>query len=512
MPIRLSGMISGLDTDAIVKELMSAQSLKKTNVENKKTKAEWKKEKWENLNTKIYALYTEKLSNLKLQGGYLTKKVSSSDEARVKATASNAANGSYSVEVKALASAQYVTGADVSSKGLKKTSLLTEAGMTAGQTITIGTQKKNEETGAMEPATFTLDVTEETTISDLLDKMGEAGLNASFDATAGRFFISAKNSGVSNSFTLSSSNQGEGGLSTLGLGEITEETAKNGLTAADSSSMAILAGSDAEVILNGAHITSATNNISVNGLSLELTGITAEGAPVNLTVGNDVDAVYNKVKEFVKSYNELMKEMYDTYNAPSAKGYNMLTDDEKEAMTEEQVKLWEDKIKNSLLRNDTTLNNLMSVFRTSMQATAEVDGKTYSLASFGIVTGAYTEHGILHINGDSDDGTYADKDDQLRKAIEQDPESVSKALSSIMSGFYNTLTDNMRASSISSALTFYNDKQIQSQITDYEKQITNWEDRLTELEDRYYKQFSAMESSMAKLQSQQQQMANMMGF
>ena len=33
MPIRLSGMASGLDTDAIIKELMSAQSLKKTNIE-----------------------------------------------------------------------------------------------------------------------------------------------------------------------------------------------------------------------------------------------------------------------------------------------------------------------------------------------------------------------------------------------------------------------------------------------------------------------------------------------
>ena len=84
MAIRLSGMISGLDTDAIIKELMSAQSLKKTKIEQNKEKLEWKKEKWEEMNTKIYSLYTEKLSELKLQGTFLTKKVSSLMKVRLR--------------------------------------------------------------------------------------------------------------------------------------------------------------------------------------------------------------------------------------------------------------------------------------------------------------------------------------------------------------------------------------------------------------------------------------------
>ena len=87
MPIRLSGMASGLDTDAIIKELMSAQSLKKTNIEGNKKKLEWKKEKWEEMNTKLYALYTEKLSSLKLQGSYLAHKAASSDESKLSASA-----------------------------------------------------------------------------------------------------------------------------------------------------------------------------------------------------------------------------------------------------------------------------------------------------------------------------------------------------------------------------------------------------------------------------------------
>lgn len=509
MPIRLGGMISGLDTDAIVKELMSAQSLKKTNIENKKTKLDWKKEKWEDLNTKIYSLYTEKLSGLKLQGGYLTKKVSSSDESKVKASASNASNGSYSLEVKQLATSQYVTGADISSKNLKKSSLLTEAGMSAGQTITIGTSKVNSETGVREPVTTTLEITAETTVDDLTSKLAEAGLNASFDTNTGRFYISAKASGEDGKFTISSSITGTGGLEELGLEEITDELASNGRIATDSSQVAVVAAADAKIVLNGALISSSTNSINANGLSLELIGTTASGSPVSLTVGNDVDAVYDKVKDFVKSYNELLTSMYEQYTAKSAKDYHMLSDDEKEAMSDEEVKLWEDKIKSSLLRNDTTLNGLMSVFRSSMMETVEVDGKSYALSNFGIGTGVYTEHGLLHIDGDQDDASYADKTDKLKKALEDDPEGTAKALSQIMSKFYNTLTEKMSVSSISSALTFYNDKQIKSQTDEYDKQLKNWDRKLQDMEDRYYKQFSAMESSMAKLQSQQQQMANM---
>ena len=44
MGIRLTGINSGMDTDSIVQALMSAQSYKKTKIEAKKTKLEWKKE------------------------------------------------------------------------------------------------------------------------------------------------------------------------------------------------------------------------------------------------------------------------------------------------------------------------------------------------------------------------------------------------------------------------------------------------------------------------------------
>lgn len=505
MPIRLGGMASGLDTDAIIKDLMSAQTLKKTNIENSKKKLEWKKEKWEEMNTKLYALYTEKLTPLKLQGGYLLKKADSSNESKATAEATTAANGSYSLKINKLAKAQYVTGARITGHDdLKKSSKITDTGLSVGQKITVKYGKDLTESKEIE-------IKEDMTVSAFVEELNKAGVTASFDEASKRFAISSKDSGADNAFTLSSTVEGAAGLSALGLETVDESLARTGRVASDTSTMAVVAAGDAEAVLNGAVITSASNKITQNGLTIELKGTTGAGEEINLTISNDTDQVYTKIKEFVTSYNELMTEMYGKYSAASAKGYDMLTDDQREAMSDEEEELWDNKIKDSLLRRDDTLNTLMSSFRTAMQKTVEVDGKSYSMASFGIVTGTYTEHGLLHINGDADDKLYADKEDSLKKAYNEDPETVSKVFAEIMSGFYNDMTKQMSASSISSALTFYNDKQIQSQMDDYQKQIDSWARRLEDMEDRYYKQFSKMESSLSSLQQQQSQLAGLMG-
>ena len=112
MPIRISGLTSGLDTDAIVKELMSAQSMKKTKVVKAKTKLEWKQTKWADLNTKLTNLYNNFVSKMQLSSAYKTKKANVSDDSKAKVTAGlNAVNGNYTMEVKNVATTQYLTGA-----------------------------------------------------------------------------------------------------------------------------------------------------------------------------------------------------------------------------------------------------------------------------------------------------------------------------------------------------------------------------------------------------------------
>ena len=73
MAIRITGMYSGLDTESIISELASAQSVKKNKLVKAQTKLSWKQDAWKALNTKIYSFYTNVLDNMRFEGSYLKK-------------------------------------------------------------------------------------------------------------------------------------------------------------------------------------------------------------------------------------------------------------------------------------------------------------------------------------------------------------------------------------------------------------------------------------------------------
>ena len=78
MPIRLSGMQSGLDTEALVSALVLSYRTKKEDYEKAQTKLSWKQDAWKTLNTKIYSLYSS-VGNLKLSSAYNLKSTTVSD-------------------------------------------------------------------------------------------------------------------------------------------------------------------------------------------------------------------------------------------------------------------------------------------------------------------------------------------------------------------------------------------------------------------------------------------------
>ena len=277
--------------------------------------------------------------------------------------------------------------------------------------------------------------------------------------------------------------------------------------------MSYVQSADSEIVLDGAVLSSNSNEFSVNGLTIGLKNVTAEGQSVTLNTTTDTDAVYNMVKDFVKKYNEILEELNEKHDAKSAKGYDPLTDEQKEAMTEDQIEKWETKIKDSLLRRDGTLNGIITAMRSSLFVTTKVDGVAYSLASFGIMTSSdYTEKGKLHIFGDPDDETYSTETNKLKEAIESNPDAVMKTLTDAGQALYEALTKKMERTSLSSALTFYNDKKMDSEQTTYKKQIKEMEKKLTEMEDRYYKKFTAMEKAMTQMQSQTSALSSLTGF
>lgn len=729
MPIRLSGMVSGMDTETLVSALVSGYKLKKDNLVKAQTKLSWKQEKWKTMNTSIYSFYSGKLSAGRLSNAYSLKKstVSNSTVATVTAS-SSAVAGTQKLKVKKLASSGYLTGGTVKD----------------GKANITGSSKLSDITGSTSQGSVTLSVdgkstnielTEDMTVNQFVVKLKDAGVQASFDENNQRFFISSKTSGAKGDFSLTANDTaGNDSLKKLGLyvspnkaskeyeecdrlskltdgstaysnelesmytkvtadevakkyadqynaakkvvdtlkssdtwgtaksidevtasrdqlkadiaanadynkykkaktnsdgstvkdeqgniiyeydteamkkdneelynkynkdtkklesynslisdytknqeimdklydngnGYITlnndtkeavadasntkvvEEVnntntdskakaktlldnkisaakayvaeAASGTTAAGSSTAGTtgavrIVGVDAEIELNGAKFTNNTSTFSINGLTIQATAETKGDESVTITTDTDVDAIYKSIKDMFTEYNKLIKSMDEAYNADSSKGYEPLTDEEKDAMSDKEVEKWETKIKDSLLRKDDTLNSVANTLKNDMASSFIINGKSYALSSFGISTLGYfasggNEKGVYHIDGDKDDTTTSGNEDKLRAAIASDPETVVSFFSQLCNKVYTDLGNKMASSSVSSAYTIYNDKQMNTQYSEYNTKISDAESKVSTWEDYYYSKFSAMESALAKLNSQSSSMSGLFG-
>lgn len=115
--LRMTGMYSGMDTESIVSQLVKTKSTKVTNLKNEQKKLEWKQTAWQDLNSKIYNMYSKTLSNLRLTSAYSKKSTVSSDSTKATVVASEGAvNGTQTLQVNKLAKSGYLTGAKLAGK------------------------------------------------------------------------------------------------------------------------------------------------------------------------------------------------------------------------------------------------------------------------------------------------------------------------------------------------------------------------------------------------------------
>lgn len=277
-------------------------------------------------------------------------------------------------------------------------------------------------------------------------------------------------------------------------------------------------GTDSEILLNGIKYTSSLNTYTINGLSI--TALQATGAgdtnAISITTSTDTQGIYDKVKDFLTQYNALINEITSLYNADSAKGYEPLTDDEKDALSDSEVEKWEQKIKDSLLRRDESLEKVMNAMTSSMSKGYEVNGKTYYLSNFGIKTLGYfnapeNQEYAYHIDGDEDDTATSGNADKLMAMITSDPDTVISFMQQLTSGLYDAVGEKMKSSTLSSSYKVYNDKEMASEYSDYTDLIKKWEEKLQDKEDYYYNKFSAMETALSKLNSQTSSLSSLFG-
>lgn len=273
---------------------------------------------------------------------------------------------------------------------------------------------------------------------------------------------------------------------------------------------------DAKITLNKADFTSSSNVFNINGLTIKATAKTADGETLSINTDTDTQGIYDKIKDFLTDYNSIINELTSLYNADSAKGYEPLTDDEKESMSDKEVEKWETKIKDSILRNDSTVGGVMNAMTTAMMKSYTINGKSYSLSSFGIHTQGYlnaakNEQYAYHIDGDEDDTITSGNTDKLMDMINNNPEDLEEFMKQLTSGLYSALDNKMKSTTMSSAYTIYNDKQMTKEYNNYTTEIKEWETKISDLEDRYYKQFSTMETQLAKMQSTTSSLTSMLG-
>lgn len=277
-------------------------------------------------------------------------------------------------------------------------------------------------------------------------------------------------------------------------------------------------GQDAIIKLNGVEYTNATNAFSINGLNIVAQAETGddEDDAISITTQTDVQGIYDKIKDFLTQYNALINEITSLYNADSAKGYEPLTDDEKDSMSDTEIEKWEEKIKSALLRRDDSLESVMNSMTSAMSKGIKIDGKTYYLSNFGINTLGYlnaaeNEQYAYHINGDEDDSATSGKADKLMAAITNDPDTVIEFMQNLCIGLYDAVGDKMKSTTLSSVYKVYNDKEMASEYSDYTDLIKKWEEKLEEKEDYWYNKFSSMETALSKLNSQSSSLSSLLG-
>ncbi len=493
MTTRISGLSgSGLDVDTMVKNMMTAETMKVDKVKQQKQLAEWKRDDYREINTKLLALRNSAF-DMKLQGSYQAKKVSSTDDTVLTATAAATASaGNYSVNVTNLASGVNKGSSVAISSGDKTSKLATQFGISGSVAFTLegynGTANVSK--------TFSFD-TSTKSISDVVSEINSAGIGmkASYDANVDRFFLSTSSTG--SNYRIHATADGNNFLTS---------TLKLGLTVDDSATpVAADQGTNAKIDFNGSTgLEFGSNQFTIAGINFNLkhTGST------QLAAQYDTEAVVTKIKAFVEAFNSSVDLISTQTNEKRYRDYTPLSDEQKADMKENDITLWEKKAKSGMLQGDSLVIGVYNQARSA--ATGSVSGlpsgsKYNSLSTIGISTSSWQDKGKLYID-----------EDKLRTALADDPEGIMKLFTQTQSTTTSTDTRGIAVrlyDQVNSAMTTIKAKAgsdtgytdlsiIGKQLTSFGTRIDALNTHLVDIENRYYKQFTAMETALSKMNSQ----------
>ncbi|WP_044893019.1 flagellar filament capping protein FliD [Bacillus alveayuensis] len=275
-------------------------------------------------------------------------------------------------------------------------------------------------------------------------------------------------------------------------------------------------GQNAKFTINGLETERTSNTFTMSGVTFTLKDTFSASDPsVSISISNNTEAVFENIKNFIDKYNETIDKIQKKISEERYRDYLPLTDEQKEAMSEKQIELWEEKAKSGLLRRDPILSSGLSQMRLNFYdpvTNSSINPKYKQLASIGITTSSnYFDGGKLIID-----------EAKLKAAIEEDPESVEKLFTSsgttdsekgIMNRLYDTIDSIMKKIYERAGKETWTNGQftIGKNLLDLDRRIDAFEDRLIEIEDRYWRQFTAMEKAINQYNSQAMYLMNFFG-
>lgn len=378
------------------------------------------------------------------------------------------------------------------------TTTLTTLGLTDGQSNTLSTSTELSEL-TLATALDTSATTYSFTINDVsfsfssTDSLSDvlSGINSS---DAG---VTLSYSEITDTFTMTADDTGAGD------NIVVEDTSGNLMTALGITGGTVTSGKNAILSVDGQQIIRSSNNITIDGVSVELETTSTE--EITVTMEADSSALEDTITQFVEDYNTLI-DLINTYvTEDSDSDYAPLTDAQKEEMTDDEISAWEENAKAGILKGDSTLRSIASKLQTAMYSSAVKGG--ISLLDLGIETADYDENGQLEIDEDALTESLSTYASEIATLFTSDDSGLSATLEDIFdSAISSSGARGSRGSLVEIAgiedTTSATQCSLYDQITDTEDLIEVLEDRLTAEQERLWAKFTAMETALSNLNTQ----------
>lgn len=338
--------------------------------------------------------------------------------------------------------------------------------------------------------------TSEDTLSSLISRVNasDAGVTVTYSSLEDKFILTSKDYGAGFDITME------------------DMDGSNLLYSLFGDDYTVAGGQNSILSVNGIEIQRSGNSFTIDGVTLTLKEIT--DTPILIEVERNTEQIMQGIVEFVDEYNKLIDELNDLIRAkPTYKNYPPLTDAQKNEMSQQEIVLWEEKAKEGLLRNDSTIYDLLNDMRRALYN--RVSDSAYALYDLGIETsGIYSDYGKLVITDKS----------KLQKAIEPDPESIralfndeEKGIATSINNLINSSTRVSYASSgslvkLAGTAAYTGKSSLDRQIELIEERLKRLQTQYNTEKTRYWNQFNRMEELIAIMYQQSSWLSSMFSY